>query len=406
MTYKNILEDVLNEIKPSKNEVKTITKEINYFIKQIKCKDTKIVLGGSMAKGTWLKDKYDADIFVQFNYNKFKDKDISKELEKKLKNFKIIKLHGSRDYFQIENNITYEIVPTLNIKKSEDALNITDVSPLHSKWVKKYSNDKLKDEIRLTKQFFKANKLYGAESYIKGFSGYVLEILTIYYGSFIKLLKAVSKYKENEVVDISKHHKDVFFEVNSSKLTSPIVVIDPVQKGRNAAAALSEDKFNELIKISKKFLDKPSKEFFTEKKLDLNKLLNKKNTLVLDITPQEGKGDVVGCKIEKAFKFFERMLQRNDFEIINSNWEWDEKVIVYFTLKDIKLSKNKIIIGPNEKFTKGVEQFKKKYSNAKLVKGNYQAETERTILNAKDYIKTILKDKFIKERVKGAKLLC
>jgi len=275
MTYKKILDDVLDEIKPSKEEVKEITKNINNFIKQIKCKDTKIILGGSMAKGTWLKDKFDADIFVQFDYDKYKDKDISKELEKMLKNFKTIKLHGSRDYFQIENSITYEVVPTLSIKKAEDALNITDVSPLHSLWVKKNSDDKLKDEIRLTKQFFKANKLYGAESYIKGFSGYVLEILTIHYGSFIKLLKAAKKYKENEVVDTAKHHKDVFFEVNSSKLTSPIIVIDPVQKGRNAAAALSKNKLNTLIEISKKFLDKPSKDFFTEKKLDINKIIKR-----------------------------------------------------------------------------------------------------------------------------------
>jgi len=99
------------------------------------------------------------------------------------------------------------------------------------------------------------------------------------------------------------------------------------------------------------------------------------------------------------------MLSRNDFEIINSNWEWDDKVIAYFTLKDITLNKNKIITGPSEEFTKGVEQFKKKYSNAKLSKGVYVAEAERTVLNAVDYIKTILKDKIVKEKVKGVKLL-
>ena len=51
----------------------------------------------------------------------------------------------------------------LAIKAAEDAENITDVSPLHSKWVQKHSNEKIRDEIRLTKQFFKAKSKEAAD---------------------------------------------------------------------------------------------------------------------------------------------------------------------------------------------------------------------------------------------------
>ena len=187
---KQLLSEVINDIKPSKEYEKEILNKANSIINKINksIKDAKAVLGGSGAKGTWLKT-FDADIFVKFNYNKFKDKSdkLSDNLEKFLKkNFKITRLHGSRDYFQIRGGkFTFEIVPILDIKKSEQAKNITDVSPLHSNFVLKHK--KLIDEMRLTKQFFKAADAYGAESYIRGFSGYVCEILTAYYGSFLKL---------------------------------------------------------------------------------------------------------------------------------------------------------------------------------------------------------------------------
>ena len=75
----------------------------------------------------------------------------------------------------------------LNIKKGSDALNVTDFSPLHVDWVNK-NVKRLRDDIRLAKRFCKVNKLYGAESYIRGFSGYALELLISYYGGFLRFL--------------------------------------------------------------------------------------------------------------------------------------------------------------------------------------------------------------------------
>ena len=55
--------------------------------------------------------------------------------------------------------------------------------------------------------------------------------------------------EEKTVMDIKKFYKNknILFEINKSKLTSPLVIIDPVQKERNAAAALDHEKF-EIIK--------------------------------------------------------------------------------------------------------------------------------------------------------------
>ena len=98
---KQLLLEALEDIKPSKEYEEDILGKANNIINKINkgIKDAKAILGGSGAKGTWLKT-FDADVFVKFNYSKFKDKSdkLSNILEAFLKKyFKITRLHGSRD---------------------------------------------------------------------------------------------------------------------------------------------------------------------------------------------------------------------------------------------------------------------------------------------------------------------
>ena len=117
---KQILAKALDEIRPDREYEQKIFSIIASIISSINKgdRDFKAVLGGSGAKGTWLKT-FDADIFVLFNYKKYQDKSdkLSDILEKTLKKkFKITRLHGSRDYFQIKKEgFTFEIVPILGI---------------------------------------------------------------------------------------------------------------------------------------------------------------------------------------------------------------------------------------------------------------------------------------------------
>ncbi len=182
---------VLKEIAPSKKEHSELKKTAKEVIEKLKIPYTKIILGGSSAKNTYLKENYEIDLYVKFNLKKYAELDISNILKENLekKKFKFKTLHGSRDYYHVQKGkFTVELIPILDISKPEEARNITDISPFHSKWVNKH---KFKDDIRLAKAFAKANGFYGAESYIKGFSGYSLEILTIHYKGFNNLLKAV-----------------------------------------------------------------------------------------------------------------------------------------------------------------------------------------------------------------------
>lgn len=414
MSQAALLKQLKQELVPDKKEERKWQDRVNSIIKDITSvlPEVKAVLGGSGAKGTWLKS-FDIDIFVLFPYAKYKDRsaELSDILEKKLKKkFKPMeRIHGSRDYFQIsKDNVTFEVIPILNITKASQARNITDVSPLHSKWVKKHKG--LADEIRLTKQFCKANDLYGAESYIRGFSGYVCEILTIHYGSFQKLLKSAVKWKEHEVIDPEKHYKnkDVFMEMNKSKLVSPLIVVDPVQHDRNAAAALDQEKFDLFRKRAGEFLKKPTRDFFEEthlQKEDLREEHKGRDIILVTVTPLRGKRDVVGSKMMKVYEFLEQKLADHDFRRTESNWHWDGKndALLYFVFPKEPLPKTKEHAGPPIWAKRHAANFRREHKGVYEKDKRLYAMVEREFTSPEQCIKALLENPYVKERCAKAK---
>lgn len=412
---KTILDEVLEDMQPDKNYEKEIFEKLDSIIKKINKnqKYIKAILGGSGAKGTWLKT-FDADIFVLFDYKKFRDKSdkLSDFLEKILrKNLKsIIRIHGSRDYFQIrQDKFTFEIVPILGIRKAEQAKNITDVSPLHSRWVLKHK--KLVNEMKLTKQFCQAQNVYGAESYIRGFSGYICEILAVHYGSFLNLIKNAAKWSDKVVIDAEKYYKgkDVFKVVNTSKLLSPLIVIDPVQKDRNAAAALSAEKFRDFKKAANDFLKNPSKEIFV--KNDLNSLFSREKTsnaklITIKSKPPTGKIDVVGSKLLKIYEFFKNELGKHGFKIMKTDWEWDKKndSVFYFSLDSKPLPKDVKLEGPPLKMKNHVDNFKKTHAKTFAKNNRIYASEKRQFTKPEKLLEKLSKSQFAREKSNSIKI--
>ena len=200
-----MFDKILKNIKPTKKEEEEVQKKVDLFLKKINSKllNANAIVCGSFAKGTWLRNQHDIDIFVLFENNK----NISTRLEVVIKAAfeKYEKIHGSRDYFIVDyENLSFELVPVLKIDQPEQAENITDVTPMHVEWVKKYIDNKLKDEIRLAKRLLKANNCYGAETYIGGFSGYLVEILVIYFKDLLNLIKNAANWKYGEIIDIER----------------------------------------------------------------------------------------------------------------------------------------------------------------------------------------------------------
>lgn len=343
-----LLEELKGKWRPSDREALDVEKAAAAFVKKLEAPlrkaKAKAVVGGSGAKGTWLKGMHDIDVFVCFDYNKYKGRSgelsefLAAAVKRAFKSYE--RLHGSRDYFKVRHNgYNFEIVPILKIKKASQALNITDVSLLHSGWVKKEirKNKKaaLDDEIRITKAFCKAQKVYGAESYIRGFSGYACEVLTAYYGSFMKLITAATKWKKQIsagkkiIIDAANHYKrrDPLRELNQAKVQSELIVIDPVQAERNATAALSNETLSKFIAVAEAFARRPEKSFFEKQEVTEEKLQQEakgKQLLIVEAEPARGKEDVVGARLVKAFGHILLQLKEKGFIVAESGWDWEK----------------------------------------------------------------------------------
>ena len=393
----SILKEVLIKINPSKEELISIDKFLKNFItefeKGLKREkiNAQVFVGGSFAKKTLIKKGlYDIDVFVRFD-EEYKGKEISDLTEKIIKNIKIkfSRIHGSRDYFKIDANPHFfiEVVPVIKVKRPKDAENITDLSYFHVNYLKKKLKGNMLNEIRLAKAFCHASKCYGAESYINGFSGYAVELLIVYYKNFLNFIKAMTKIKEKEIIDIEKLYKnkqEVIMNMNSAKITSPIILIDPTYKERNALAALSKETFERFKKACEKFIKNPSEEMFEVKKLDLEKIKNKEGAILINIETNKQEGDIAGSKLVKFYKHLTEEIKKF-YTISNEGFEYHGKkdADLFFIVNN---KKEIIFMGPNKKDKENIQKFKKRHKNI-FIKGDRIYAKEKTDKKIKEFIK-------------------
>jgi len=411
MDMKEVLTKEVEEISLSKAEISRLNKIAKNFTSSLKSYGIKSYVGGSLAKGTLIKKEglQDIDIFAVFDSSK----DIVK-LDKVLKKIKLPgklkKIHGSRDYFQIicddilpghiprghENflqgknlqaSVLLEVVPVVKNIKPELAENVTDVSLSHVKFVLNEikKNPEIADEIKLAKAFCRANKCYGAEGYIRGFSGYSLEVLVIYFGGFVKFLKGINKKK---VIDPSKHFKnkrETMYEINASKLNSPVVLIDPTYKYRNATAGLGLETFDKFTNIAKEFLKSPSLEYFKIKEINVSEMkkfaIKKKARFIeINLGTDRQEGDIAGTKMKKILDFFIRELTRKQQIVLRKEYDYSggKKAKGYLVVKEKKEIE---LQGPPIALKNAVESFKKAKGKNVLKKKGYYWYKEKSDVN-------------------------
>ncbi len=399
----SILKEALGRINPAKEELNSIDKYLKQFISQFEKKikssgiSAEVFVGGSFAKKTLIKKgQYDIDIFVRFD-EKYKKQDISKLTERILRSLSLknlISIHGSRDYFKINVNSVFfvEIIPVLKIKNPKQAENITDLSYFHVNYIKrKLKTEKMLEDVRLAKAFCHANKCYGAESYISGFSGYAIELLIYHYKGFLNFLRVITKIKGKEIIDIEKLYKskyEIAMNMNTAKMTSPVVLIDPTYKERNALAALSPETFGKFQVACRKFLKAPSMNSFEEKETNLG--LIKKNAeksraefILIKTETEKQEGDVAGSKLIKFYRHLGEEIEKF-YKISNKEFDYNEKKEAEFFF--VAKKKGEIIQqGPNLRDKENVILFKKHHRNTFTKNARIYAR-EKMDKNIKEFI--------------------
>ena len=146
-----------------------------------------------------------------------------------------------------------DIVPCYRIESPEEKMSAVDRTPFHTEYVKKHLREEQKDEVRLLKAFLKGIGAYGAEAKIRGFSGYLTELLVLKYGDFLGTLENVARWRKKVYLHL---------EGEGARFRDPVVFIDPVDPNRNAASAVSEEKKSLFIHASQSYLEEPNLKFF------------------------------------------------------------------------------------------------------------------------------------------------
>jgi tRNA nucleotidyltransferase (CCA-adding enzyme) len=185
------------------------------------------------------------------------------------------------------------------------------------------------------KKFLKSVGIYGAEISTEGFSGYVSEVLVLKYSSFENLLRAAADWQERQIIAVSDYDPD-FVKV----FNSPVIIIDPVDSRRNLGTAISSESVAKFMLAARRFLEKPSLDFFKEAKYRsrTSKLLP--NVLIVEFSHEKKSPDIIWGQLKRSINAIAKQLELAHFEVLRSSCVTDEKssAVLAFLLESITLS--------------------------------------------------------------------
>ena len=311
-----------------------------------------VVFGGSFAKGTWLPGHADIDIFVKIKpsvgIEKFEEmgREIGSEA---LKSYGPKLRYSDHPYVEVfVKKVRVNVVPCYDVEQGKWQ-SAADRSPFHTQYISSNFDDEKRRQARLLKKFLKSVGIYGAEISTEGFSGYVSEVLVLKYSSFENLLRAAADWQERQIIAVSDYDSD-FVRVSNS----PVIIIDPVDSRRNLGTAISPESVAKFMLAARKFLEKPSLDFFKEGKYRRGTIKLLPNVLVVEFSHEKKSPDIIWGQLKRSLSAIAKQLELAHFEVLRSSCVTDEKssAALAFLLESITL--------PPYTKRKGPEVFRRK----------------------------------------------
>lgn len=301
---------------------------------------------GSYARDTWLKNNLEIDLFLLFpeSVNEKEMEEIAIEIGKTIVDEYELRYAAHPYVHGKVLGVEVDVVPCYKLKRLEKIKSAVDRTPFHHEWLKDRIKGK-ENEVRLLKQFLKAGNLYGAEYKVRGFSGYLCELLIVFYGSFYELINNARKWSRKTVIDVSKG------EVRKGK---QFFVVDPVDPKRNVAANLSLDNLARFIERCRNFIEEPKIEFFVKTKVELPENdaiateIESRNTAIciVEFEKPEIVEDNLYPQLERACKKIHEFLSRQKFMPLRSDYYANEKCYLMFECEIKEISRIEKRIGP------------------------------------------------------------
>ncbi|MCK5772608.1 MAG: nucleotidyltransferase domain-containing protein [Thermoplasmata archaeon] len=292
---KEVLTRVLESTRPSPREREAIIRvgmELLSKVEEItrQACDIKVrpVMAGSVAKGTMMKDP-DLDIFLLFPPDT--DHETLERLGLEIGTRSLdrpTKKYTQHPYITGSfGGFAADIVPCLDIKKGGKVQTAMDRTPHHTEYVRSRLTEGMEAEVVLLKSFLKGIGAYGAEETVRGFSGYLAELMVLYFGGFIPVLTHFSSlevkgpapggceeirsentrdgplepllFDRRGLLDQAPVEKERYLELFRN---DRYIVIDPIDPGRNVASPIASQTLDLTTRACSSFLEDPSMGYF------------------------------------------------------------------------------------------------------------------------------------------------
>ncbi len=220
------------------------------------------LVAGSAARGTFLTDRLDIDLFLLFPPDLSRDRLREEGLalgravlsEPETRYAEHPYLRGKFEGFQVD------AVPGYAVSDPSAPLSAVDRTPYHQAYLAERETPETVAQVRLAKQFFRAIGVYGSEARTEGFSGYLVELLIVRFGSLRRLLEEARRWR------IPVHLAEPGHEPPRLPEHVALILADPVDPNRNVASALSRRNLGTLILAASTYLAAPSEAWFDRPK--------------------------------------------------------------------------------------------------------------------------------------------
>jgi len=355
----SVLQTVASAITPNEKDELKIEKAKKIIFDRLALVSSDFVpeLEGSVAKGTWLAQSPELDVFLLFpktvsrNYMENRIIEAAKAV---LRKWQIS--YAEHPYVKGEVlGVSVDLVPCYRVSSPSEMQSAVDRTPFHTRFMNEHLTAEQKRDVRLLKAFFKGIGVYGAEIKVRGFSGYASEVLIYRFGNFVKLLREASHWRGKV---------NLGWDGESEALGLP----DPVDEKRNVTASVSLNSLSTFIAAAGFFLRFPSEVFFWNKGFvegDLNGIL------VLKTGKPNGVEDVLWGEIWKASAAIQKYMEGLGFEIWDSSAFADEQnVFFFYSLQSHERPPSTLVLGPPVYMSDNALDFIKKWINdSSLLRG-------------------------------------
>lgn len=366
MSLEAILKRVAGEVTPSASRRRAVSSVLERVIAgferataTVKVKPS-IRVGGSFAHDTWLPTDTDVDVFMLY------PKEVEREefersglelAERALADHSPVRRYAEHPYIEARlDQVIVNAVPCYDVPRG-GWLSAADRSPHHTSYMQAKLTEGHKAQVRILKQFMRAQGLYGAEIKVRGFSGYACEVLTLKYGTFLSFVTEAARWSRGQVVSLEggEERASLLFR------DAPLIILDPVDTTRNLASAVSPEKLGELIFLSRSFLASPSYSFFRERKLkplDSPPRHIVDNTLLLRFDYRDKSEDILWGELWKTAEGLAKHLEKDGLHVLRYTISAREgRAAVAFLISSLDLPEVLYRRGPDIFMAEAVSNF-------------------------------------------------